>query len=146
MYANRLGPCFIAWHIIITDIILPSGFIEFRGAISHGLKLPYSRLRGKHIFPAPPICFNWLCPGLSACAYLPPPVPRRGKPRPPGKRKGAKRGLSPRGAPLPAASVSVRFLPLCVSGLPPHLIGCVLICRLALTTPLKSPVGGFSMP
>ena len=62
MYANRLGHCFIAWHIIITNIILPMVYIGLRGAISHGLKLPYARLRGKHIFPAPPICFHWLCP------------------------------------------------------------------------------------
>lgn len=111
MYANRLGPCFIAWHIIITNIILPMVYIGLRGAIFHGLKLPYAWLRGKHIFPAPPICFNWLCPCRSACAYLPPPVPRRGKPHPHGgaiMEKGCGVGLSPCGAPLPAASVSVR--------------------------------------
>lgn len=111
MYANRLGPCFIAWHIIITNIILPMVYIELRGAVFHGLKLPYARLRGKHIFPAPPICFHWLCPCLSACAYLPPPVPRRGKPHPHGGAimgQGFGGGLKPHGAPLPVASVSVR--------------------------------------
>ena len=86
-------------------------YIGLRGAISHGLKLPHARLRGKHIFPAPPICFHWLCPSRSACAYHPPPVPRRGKPHPHGGAimgQGFGGGLSPCGAPLPAASVSVR--------------------------------------
>ena len=111
MYVNRLGHCFITCHIIITKIILNMVYIGLRGAIFHGLKLPYSRLRGKHIFPAPPICFHWLCPCRSACAYLPPPVPRRGKPHPHGGaivEKGCGGGLSPCRVPLPAASVSVR--------------------------------------
>ena len=152
MYANRLGPCFIAWHVIITDIILPSGYIEFRGAISHGLKLPYARLRGKHIFPAPPICFHWLCPCLSACAYLPPPVPPRGMPHPHGGAtwgRGAVLGCCPAGprSPLrPCPSATPHPCPMLRPHAPhPFSIGCVLVYRLALTTPLKSPVGGFSM-
>ena len=153
MYVNWLGHCFITCHIIITKIILNMVYIGLRGAISHGLKLPYAQLRGKHIFPAPPICFHWLCPCLSACAYHPPPVPRRGKPHPHGGatwKRGVVLGYRPAGPrsplrPFPSAT------PHPFSMLRPHAphpfsIGCVLVYRLALTTPLKSPVGGFSMP